>query len=93
MGKHGATEEFKQINRVQYKEAQFHGEIRLQDHIDKIVVHESRRKEGEAFLKQLEDLRAACGNCDVFWMDSPEDMEKVTTIPKSLREVQYEDTR
>lgn len=91
MGKHKrAVDEFKDINRGQYKEAQLHGEVRLCDHIDKIVIHESHRSE-KGFEKVLNDLQAACGGCEVLWMDEPEDMEKASAVPKSLRELQYED--
>merc|ERR1712185_437815 len=91
MGKHKrAVEEFKHVNMGQYKEAQFHGEVRLQDHISKIVVHESHREDGGEFRVMLQKLSTVCGSCEVLWMDCAEDMEKAAAVPKSLREVQYD---
>jgi hypothetical protein len=68
-----------------FKEVQYHGEIRFKDHIDKIVVHRSRRGKPR-FAESLAALQHTCGDCEVLWMDKTKDMERATFVPKSLRE-------
>jgi len=92
MGRHKkAVKEFENANQGQYKEAQFHGEVRLNDHVAKIVVHESHRSEGSKFADMLKQLQKTCGDCEALWMDNEEDMKKAAEVPKSLREMKYED--
>eukprot|EP00931_Biecheleriopsis_adriatica_P101864 TRINITY_DN76927_c0_g1_i1.p1 TRINITY_DN76927_c0_g1~~TRINITY_DN76927_c0_g1_i1.p1 ORF type:complete len:820 (+),score=191.52 TRINITY_DN76927_c0_g1_i1:45-2462(+) len=73
-------------SQVQYKEVQFHGEVRLRDHVAALVVHESRRELGDKFLQTLEKLQAACGCCPVYWMDNLEDMATVTELALSEKD-------
>lgn len=56
-----------------YKEAQIHGEVRLADHVELIMVHPSLRKRGGRTDAMLKQLSRKC-NAPFIWIDGGVDM-------------------
>jgi len=66
-----------------YKEVQFHGEVRLMDHVDKIVVS-SETKVSQDSLKSLSE---ACGGAEILHLSKKADRQKLLEAKLSLREL------
>lgn len=70
-----------------YREVQVHGELRLRDHVAKIVVSEAHDKSDGALCAMLEQLQKACADCDLLWVADVESHPKIAAFPTSLREL------
>jgi len=66
-----------------YKEVQFHGEVRLKDHVDKIVVH----PETKVSQENLQLLSEACGGAEILYLSKKAHRQKLREAKLSLREL------
>jgi len=66
-----------------YKEVQFHGEVRLKDHVDKIVVHSDTKVSQE----NLRRLSETCGGAEILYLNNKADRQKLREAKLSLREL------